>query len=679
MKFIYYLLTLILFFNFLPFSVNSEPLDYNNLTHLITCSDDYIKYGFEDMGKYYTNEFITTAYLPFVVNKTIDFKTNEVGFSFLNMSNDFDKRLISVTYELYENENYHLIIFTGNFKAKNKPLFVDILPTIKNIPITKYAWWNTSYNYFRTITINEDSISSGISINNYPMLVVINSTIGQYCDEGKSIRFVDITNTTEYFYEIEKWNTSGNSFVWVNVTNIYDGFQMNMYYNNSNAEDNQNPTNVWDSDYIMVQHMDGDDYDTILDSTSNNNDVVSESATSPSYQYESNDIIGYAVDFKQNSYLKFADEVYGGYPSTWEVYTEPDDDTEYERILCSGGGEATSRGILFMTRVTQDYGLFCRDADSGGNLNYLSDASFGLNNLTWTHLAITWGGVGIDGRMYQNGVWEGKTPTDVNSGVARTLTIASRSDLDQYYYDGRVDEIRISKVIRNNSYLFANYNTTRKYLSFYTWGNVVSVETPSLPQISNLSITNNSIIYPLEHDNISCYIYHSNGSLITYNMWLSTGIDTVTDSCYNSTIYLNLTHWLLTNRNYTLWINLTVGIITNNSYFVFTTHNNALNVSGLGGDSIEWDVTQFGIMLQLFLFVVFVWISFKIPNAEGTKSFHRVPFSGGLFMFFAGVDFLSISFVLRTYLIGWINEFLVIVGIVLLIYGILQAFYYADG
>ena len=50
-------------------------------------------------------------------------------------------------------------------------------------------WWNSSWSIYRTLTIPSALIDNDLV--NFPMLVMINSSIGALCDSGDSIRFVD--------------------------------------------------------------------------------------------------------------------------------------------------------------------------------------------------------------------------------------------------------------------------------------------------------------------------------------------------------------------------------------------------------------------------------------------------------------------------------------------------------
>jgi len=132
-------------------------------------------------------------------------------------------------------------------------------------------WWNENWSYYRKITIDHNKIDKDLI--NFPVLVKIGSTIAEKSDDGKSIRFIGNDNTTELYYEIEEWNNSEDSYVWVNISFISSTSNTSflMYYNNSKALDNQHPEKVWDSNFTLVQHLD-ETTGIHYDSTTNNND-----------------------------------------------------------------------------------------------------------------------------------------------------------------------------------------------------------------------------------------------------------------------------------------------------------------------------------------------------------------------------------------------------------------------
>ena len=96
----------------------------------------------------------------------------------------------------------------------------------------------------------------------FPVLVVINtakfgaSFYTQAKAAGADLRFVDPDNT-QLAYEINTWNPSGTSTVWVRVPslNTTGGDSFYMYWNNPAATDAQNAAQVWSNGYVGVWHM----------------------------------------------------------------------------------------------------------------------------------------------------------------------------------------------------------------------------------------------------------------------------------------------------------------------------------------------------------------------------------------------------------------------------------------
>src|SRR3989344_4209453 len=120
---------------------------------------------------------------------------------------------------------------------------------------------NSSWKNRRKITF--DNSASNENLTNFPVLVTLNpasSSIdyNKTLDAGQDIRFVDANGTASLSYEIEAWNESGTSLVWVNVPQIASGSTTDyiwMYYNNTGATDNQDASGVWDSSFKGVWHL----------------------------------------------------------------------------------------------------------------------------------------------------------------------------------------------------------------------------------------------------------------------------------------------------------------------------------------------------------------------------------------------------------------------------------------
>ena len=77
-------------------------------------------------------------------------------------------------------------------------------------------------------------------------------------DQGQDLRFLDDSTGEILAHEIEVWDETGDSIVWVKIPYISDVGSFGrywMYYGNPTAPDGQRPADVWDSYYLGVWHM----------------------------------------------------------------------------------------------------------------------------------------------------------------------------------------------------------------------------------------------------------------------------------------------------------------------------------------------------------------------------------------------------------------------------------------
>ncbi len=220
---------------------------------------------------------------------------------------------------------------------------------------------------------------------------------------------------------------------------------------------------------------------------------------------------------------------------------------------------------------------------------------------------------------------------------------------------------------------------TIKYWFKFTTETPPPVDVP--PEASNFFPVNNSYVHAGNIDSISCYIYDQNADIITYNISMQNiyyyEYKYINKTSLNGTIRLNLTHYLMKNRTYQYYINLTSNNNTTKYTITFYTHNSLLNVTE--GGMIEFEATQFGLIIQIILFIILTWMGYKTPEIEVKTNrpiLHSIPFIGGLYQLFASLCFIGMIATLTIYLSGIIITMLGTIGIILLIHGILKTFWY---
>ncbi|MCP4602292.1 MAG: DUF2341 domain-containing protein [Proteobacteria bacterium] len=97
-------------------------------------------------------------------------------------------------------------------------------------------WWplGGDWPYRKKLTFNNGGQSQ--DIDNFTVLVKLTKLSFEYLkSDGTDLRFIDDDGFSELNYHIENWNEDGDSFIWVQVTNIpassSDDY-MWMYYGN---------------------------------------------------------------------------------------------------------------------------------------------------------------------------------------------------------------------------------------------------------------------------------------------------------------------------------------------------------------------------------------------------------------------------------------------------------------
>jgi len=147
------------------------------------------------------------------------------------------------------------------------------------------APWPESYKgweYRQTLQVDAGKVPG--ELTNFPMLVTeacIQSELWDHArSNGTDILFAGDDGETKLSYEVEKYNTNSQELaIWVKVPTLYAAANtfLYMYYGNVNASDQQDTSNVWDSNYAAVWHL-CETNGTHYDSTTNSND-----GTPPAY------------------------------------------------------------------------------------------------------------------------------------------------------------------------------------------------------------------------------------------------------------------------------------------------------------------------------------------------------------------------------------------------------------
>ncbi|MDD1664353.1 MAG: DUF2341 domain-containing protein, partial [Methanomicrobiales archaeon] len=368
----------------------------------------------------------------------------------------------------YNNENSPSTFYSiGSEEGSTCP----VTPTPTPTPTPSFPWYDCAWGYRKNITIDHAYVPA--SQTNFPVLVSLSSDSDLSTNalpSGNDILFTKDDGITKIPHEIESYS-SGTLVAWVNVSSLSSTTDtvIIMYYGNSGASNQQNAANVWDANFVVVQHMDGSSYTALDDSTGNHNDVTSQIGT-PTYLESGR--IGYAVGFDGVSAVEIQDSASLDltYKATVCAWVRSTAVSSYRRIVAKSHTindfPYTMYGILFD-------GTHLRHEIASTGTQYIGVGVTDIpSSPAWTYTCGSYDRIAL--RVYVNGAAEG-TPTGLSGDIDTNnmpLSIG-RSGFDYDYYIGGIDEVRVSSANRSSTWIATEFANQNDPANFYDVGSEV--------------------------------------------------------------------------------------------------------------------------------------------------------------------------------------------------------------
>ncbi len=319
---------------------------------------------------------------------------------------------------------------------------------------TKAAtWWNTNWSYKKQITFNNSAQAENLT--NFPVLVKLTSSNFDFNNaqsSGADIRFVDSDDITQLSYEIEKWDaTNRQAWIWVKVPQIDSSSSTDsifMYYGNSGAADAQSATSVWNSNYVLVQHLKETSGTTTADSTSNGNNGTKVSATEPN-PMSSGQIDGAQSFDGSNDYINMANQLIPSGNFTISDWFNPAVFGSTENTLSQGTAGGTSNIGLRVNSTGNILGL------NGG---FALTGTTQLSTNTWYYGTLSYDAArNPKSILYLNSQQEA---TNNNAAIYTGNAVSiGASVIPGFFFNGSIDEARISNTTRSVNWIQAEYLT----------------------------------------------------------------------------------------------------------------------------------------------------------------------------------------------------------------------------
>lgn len=312
------------------------------------------------------------------------------------------------------------------------------------------GWWGPLWTHRRRLFIDNEGL--GGSIGDFPLLVRLNSDRIDYSvtqNNGQDLRFIASDGVTVLSHEVELWNESGDSFVWLKVPEIPPGDQgmpvIDLYFGNDEALDTSEPAAVWTAGFTSVHHM-----GSMADATGTGHD-----GTPNGGPVETEGLVGRGTLFDgEDDHIVLPDENHYDF----------EDDITVEVVL-----RVDAFDIDFQAVVTKGDNAWRLQRDGNGNdLAFANNDFWGTDTLTtgnindgqWHVVAMTLGG--SDKRIFVDGsLADDRFYLENIDETNELVMIGENAGATGRYFEGVIDEVRISGNERSSTWLSLSNRSIR--------------------------------------------------------------------------------------------------------------------------------------------------------------------------------------------------------------------------
>jgi hypothetical protein len=326
-------------------------------------------------------------------------------------------------------------------------------------------WWDDTWLYRKEIRLNNASGGSGLT--EFPLSLTLVNSVTNYDNfksDGSDIRIVYGDQTTLLDYEIENWDPTGDSQIWVRLPDLStnNSDKIWIYYGNDLAPAAENPTAVWDSNYHSVWHLNEFVSGEVINAGSGIADGVSVNMSAANIVKGA---MGNAVQFIRSSsqWIDPEDPDPGFHHSAFTTKTisfwiKSDSTTGNQTIYETGG---TTNGIYI--------------AVSDGTLQYTTRDNSDQNDISTVHtdtsnfVFFTCVYDNTDMRLYRNGLQVDFFSTSYDAdevsshagdtGVGDSPDTNAGGTTGTLLFNGILDEIRWSTTARSAEWINAQYRS----------------------------------------------------------------------------------------------------------------------------------------------------------------------------------------------------------------------------
>ncbi|MDD1670920.1 MAG: DUF2341 domain-containing protein, partial [Methanomicrobiales archaeon] len=355
----------------------------------------------------------------------------------------------------------------------------ETTPTPTPTPTPSPPWLSCNWQDRKKITIDHTKVSA--TQTDFPVLINLSSDSGLQSharSDGYDILFTSTDGTTKLSHEIDKYTSStGALLAWVKVPSLSSTTDtvLYMYYGYPSSPNQQNSKDVWSNSYAGVWHLKEDPSGTapqMQDSTSNANHGTSYGTMTSGDQVAGK--VDGSLDFDglnnpdgdsvQAPDYDILNAITISAWINWDVV-----ETDVGIVSKRTDNEVLGNWALRMDDTTVGLleWMVWDGVDSAQKFRSVSTIGTG----TWKHVVLTFDDPTNTAKFYINGALDNTEPsfTMALANTPEQIAIGWSGQGDQYF-DGRIDEVRLSSTARSAEWIATEYNNQNSPSTFSSLG-----------------------------------------------------------------------------------------------------------------------------------------------------------------------------------------------------------------
>jgi hypothetical protein len=343
-----------------------------------------------------------------------------------------------------------------------------------------------NYAFSDPITLNTTLLGITSNLTNFPALLSIqdnNLIISGACADkvyypsgpNYDFAFYDPTTSSELYYQVESYNqTTGTLLVWVQIPTLTyaSNKTIEFYYGSKTPPTTHNTAffeNTWASDYQAVYHFTETAYTgSTTDATANGHTGTANGMSSTNLV---TGVIGNAYSFNgsSTSISNSGINLTGTFTiSAWVKLSTLNKD---QKIMTNQGTAGSSTGGYKLGV----YSTNLPETESPTIDRGATPAPSAFTTGTWYYVQGVYNGSSVS--TYVNGSQYEITSTTTGPTSTNPFYIGVGEGGSQYYFNGTIDEVRVSNVAKTSDWLKAEYVDQNSPTAFTTVGSTATNST----------------------------------------------------------------------------------------------------------------------------------------------------------------------------------------------------------